>query len=176
MRIFHRLQERHGATGSSRVYRDRRGLKIVVLQAGSLRSLSVPALIVTLTSSVFLVALSTAFVDYTMMTCMSKRELYRDAKNDVRHINVMCTINPHHSVISRNVVEIQISFCLRVQDIVIVGDHIEIDPEASAGHPARPSSLNPPAARRSRGSLEVVPARRSRGGVHDTRTRLGGIN
>ena len=56
-------QERHGATGSTRVFRDRHGIKIVVLQAGSLRSLSGPALIVTLTSSVFLIALSTAFVD-----------------------------------------------------------------------------------------------------------------
>ena len=67
-----------------------------------------------------------------MMTCMSKRELYKDAKND---------------------------------DIVIMGDHIEIDPEGSAGHPARSSSAS---------SAAAPAARRSRGSLHDTHTRLGG--
>jgi hypothetical protein len=56
-------QERHGKDGQTRIYRDRHGLKIVVLQAGALSSVSVPALIQTMTSSLFLIALSTAFVD-----------------------------------------------------------------------------------------------------------------
>lgn len=59
----------------SRVFRDRHGIKIVVLQGGALSSVSMEAFIQTLTSSVFLVALSTLFVDCKYPPSLDLRSL-----------------------------------------------------------------------------------------------------
>eukprot|EP01046_Picozoa_sp_COSAG06_P014564 COSAG06_NODE_906_length_11624_cov_6.452321_9_plen_520_part_00 len=56
------LEQQPSAVGD-RIYRDRHGIKIVVLQAGQLSSYSLQAFVTTMTSSLFLIALSTTFVD-----------------------------------------------------------------------------------------------------------------
>ena len=66
-----------------RITRDRHGIKISVLQSGRLGSFSAAALLVTLTSSLALLAVATTGVDFLALYVLSRKEVYKDAKYEV---------------------------------------------------------------------------------------------
>jgi hypothetical protein len=68
---------------SARISRDRHGIKIVVLQTGELGHFDANALLITLTTSLGLLALSTTLVDQLAIRVLRRKEVYKEAKIEV---------------------------------------------------------------------------------------------
>jgi hypothetical protein len=65
---------------NNRITRNRHGIKIIVIQSGSLGSFSTSALLTTVTSSLALLAVATTGVDFLAMYVLARKGIYKQAK------------------------------------------------------------------------------------------------